>query len=100
MDWTKPNNVTEVRRFFGATQYWRNFIANFSSIATPLHAVTRIKQVFQWGGKQQKDFDDLKENISSTLVLALPDLRQPFEIQRAASNYVMGAVLLQHGKPI
>jgi hypothetical protein len=83
-----------------ATQYWRNFIANFSSIAAPLHAVTSIKQVFQWGGKQQEYFDALKEKISSSPVLAFLDLRQPFEIQTDASNYAMGAILLQHGKPI
>jgi hypothetical protein len=62
--------------------------------------VTSVKKVFQWGGKQQKDFDTLKEKINSALVLALPNLRQPFEIQTDASNYAMGAVLLQHGKPI
>jgi hypothetical protein len=100
LEWPKPNNVTEVRSFLGATQYWRKFIANFSSIAAPLHAVTSVKQVFQWGGKQQKAFDTLKETISSAPVLALPNLRQPFEIQTDASNYAMGAVLLQHGKPI
>jgi hypothetical protein len=42
----------------------------------------------------------LKEKISSTQVLALPNLRQPFEIQTDASNYAMGAVFLQYGKPI
>jgi hypothetical protein len=59
-----------------------------------------VKQVFQWGGKQQKSFDTLKEKISTTPVLALPDLKQPFEIQTDASEYAMGAVLMQHGKPI
>jgi hypothetical protein len=100
LDWPKANNVTEVRIFLGATQYWRKFIANFSSIVSPLHAVTSIKQVFQWGGNKQKYFDALKEKISSASVLALPDLRQPFEIQTYESNYSMGAILLQHGKPI
>jgi hypothetical protein len=42
----------------------------------------------------------LKEKISSAPMLALPNLRQPFEIQTYASNYAMGAVLLQYGKPI
>jgi hypothetical protein len=60
----------------------------------------KTKQVFQWGGKQQQAFDTLKEKISSAPVLALPNLRQPFEIQTDASNYAMGAVLLQYGKPI
>jgi hypothetical protein len=46
LHWSKPNNVTEVRSFLGVAQYWRKFIANFSSIAAPLHAVTSIQQVF------------------------------------------------------
>jgi hypothetical protein len=100
LEWPKPSNVTEVRIFLGAAQYWRKFIANFSSIAAPLNAVTSVKQFFQWGGKHQKDFDTLKENISSTPVLSLPNLRQPFEIQIDASNSAMGVVFLQHGKPI
>jgi hypothetical protein len=78
LEWPKPNNVIEVRSFLGATQYWRKFIANFSSIAAPLHAVTSVKQVFQWGGNQHKAFDTLKEKISSTPVLTLPNLGQPF----------------------
>jgi hypothetical protein len=53
-----------------------------------------IKKVFQWGGKKQKYFDALNENISSSPVLSLPDLTQPFEIQTDASNYAMGAFLL------
>jgi hypothetical protein len=90
----------KVRSFLGAVQYWRKFIANFSFIAAPLHALTSVKQVFQWGGKQQKSFETLKEKISTTPVLALPDLQQPFEIQTDASGYAMGAVLMQRGKPI
>jgi hypothetical protein len=43
LEWPKPSNVTEVRSFLGAAQYWRKFIANFSSIAAPLHAVTSVK---------------------------------------------------------
>jgi hypothetical protein len=100
LEWSRPSNVTEVRSFLGAAQYWRKFIANFSSIAAPLHALTSVKQGFQWGGKQQQAFDTLKEKISSAPVLALPNLRQPFEIQTDASHYAMGAVLLQYGKPI
>jgi hypothetical protein len=99
VNWPRPKNVTEVRSFMGETQYWRKFIANFSLIAAPLHALTSVKRVFQWGGSQQKDFDTLKENISTTLVLALPDLQQSFEIETNASDYAMGAVLMQHRNP-
>ena len=62
--------------------------------------VTSVKKGFQWGGKKKQAFEALKDNISSAPVLALPNLRQPFKIQTDVSHYVMGAVLLPHGKPI
>ena len=100
INWPKPKSATEVRSFLGAAQYWRKLISNFSSIAAPLHALTGLNKVFQWGGKQQKSFDTLKEKISTTPVLALPDLQRPFVIQTDASDYAMGEMLKQHGKPI
>ena len=100
VNWPKPKSATEFRSFLGVAQYWRKFIAKYSLIASPLHALTRLNKVFQWGGKQQKAFDTLKEKISTTPVLALPNLQQPFEIKTDASDYAMGVVLMQYGKPI
>ena len=40
VNWLKPKYSLEVRSFLGATQYWRKFIASFSLIASPLHALT------------------------------------------------------------
>ena len=71
VNWPKPKTATEVRSFLGAAQYWRKFIANFSLIATPLHALTSVKHVFQWGGKQYNALDTLKERINTTLVLSV-----------------------------
>eukprot|EP00253_Pinus_taeda_P003578 PITA_03578 len=100
LNWPKLKSATEVRSFLGAARYWRKFISNLSSIASPLHALTGLNKLFQWGGKQQKAFDTLKEKISTTPVLALPDLQRPFEIQTDSSDYAMGVVLTQHNKPI
>ena len=49
LNWPKPNTVTKVRIFLGVANYWRKLIANFSSIAAPLHALTSVKKVFHWG---------------------------------------------------
>jgi len=56
--------------------------------------------VLKWGGKQHKAFDTLKEKNSIAPILPLPNLQQPFEIEIDASDYAMGVVLMQHGKPI
>jgi hypothetical protein len=100
LKWPQPKSVTEVQSFLGVVQYWRGFIPNFSFIATPLHAITSVKNTFQWEGKKQKYFNILKENISTAQVLALLNLQQPFEIEIDASRYAMGAVLMQYRKPI
>jgi hypothetical protein len=96
----KPKTATEVRIFLGATQYWRKFIANFSLIAAPLHALTSVKMGFSGEANIRRSFDTLKEKISTTPVLAFPDLQQPFEIETDASEYAIGAVLMQQRKPI
>jgi hypothetical protein len=50
-------------------------ISKLSFIETPLHALTSVKNTFQWGGKQQKSFETLKEKISTAPVLALPNIQ-------------------------
>jgi hypothetical protein len=75
VNWAKPKSVTEIQIFSDAFQYWRRFISNFSFIASPLHALTSVKNTFHWGGKQEKDFDTLKENISTAPVLALSNIQ-------------------------
>ena len=41
-------------------------------------------------------FDDLKQHLCSSLLISLPDLQQPFEIETDSSDYAVGAVLTQH----
>ncbi|OMP09092.1 hypothetical protein COLO4_05809 [Corchorus olitorius] len=53
-----------------------------------------------WGTAENKAFSLLKQRISTAPALAMPDLRQPFEIETDASGHAMGAVLLQGGKPV
>jgi hypothetical protein len=94
VNWPKTKSVTEIQGFIGEVQYWRSFISNFSLIETPLHALINVKNSFQQGGKKQKYFDTLKENISTTPILALSNIQQPFEIKTNASGYAMGEVLM------
>ena len=95
VNWPRPKTVTEVRSFLGAFQYWRKFIAGFSSIPTPLYTLKSVKKYFQWGGKQHKSFNNLKERINTTPVLVFPYLQQPFEIKTNASGFSMAFVLMQ-----
>jgi hypothetical protein len=77
-------------------------VLGFSHIAWALIQVTKggDRDKFVWGKEKQRVFDDMKQHLCSALVLSLPDLQQPFEIEIDASDYIMGAVLTQHGHPV
>ena len=94
VNWPELRSVTKIQGFLGEVQYWRRFISNLSLIETPLHALINVKNNFQWGGKKQKYFDTLKENISTTPILTLSNIQQPFEIKTNSSGYAMGEVLM------
>jgi len=94
MKWPVPTNVTKVRSFIGATQYLKKFTASFLVVATLLHDINASGKSFQWGKGQHNTFDELKENIIEALVLELPKLQRPFEVETNACGYAMGVVLM------
>jgi hypothetical protein len=49
-----------------------------------------------WGKEQQQEFDDLKHRLCSAPRLSLLNLKQPFEIESDAYDYVVGTILIQH----
>jgi len=55
--------------------------------------LTRKDVKWQWGKKQQKVFDELKEIFTTRPVLAAPDLDKEFRVKADASNYTTGEVL-------
>ncbi|ROT79444.1 hypothetical protein C7M84_001819 [Penaeus vannamei] len=90
-----PRNVKEVRRFLGASGFFRRHVANYATIAAPLTSLTRKDTKFQWGEQQDKAFDELKRALVSAPVLRRPNFAIPFEIHTDASNVAIGACLMQ-----
>jgi hypothetical protein len=86
----------------GLANFYHRFVLGFSHIAWDLSQINRGggKAKFMWGRSQQKAFDDLKKHLFSDLVLSLPDLQQPFEIEIDALDYAVGILLTQHDHPV
>ena len=74
----------------------------FSHITWPLSQVTKrgVKEKLFCSESQHKPFIELKYHLCSALVLALPDLQQPFLVETDAFDYAIGTVLTQHGDPM
>jgi len=71
-------------------------------MVAPLTNLTRLDTKFNWTSECQSAFEAVKHALISAPVLAMPDYREPYELEVIcdASTKGIGAVLLQHGKPI
>jgi hypothetical protein len=88
--------VTQVRSFLGLAGFYRRFVKDFSTIAGPLHELKGA--TFSWGKAQEDAFETLKDMLTHTPVLQLPDFNKTFELECDASGIGLGGVLLQEGK--
>ena len=70
-----------------------------SHVLAPLTSLIKSK-VFVWGPEQQKAFQEMRALMASDAILAFPDHNLPFDIETDASDYQLGAVIKQNGRPV
>lgn len=93
----QPSNVHEVRRFLGLTSFFRRFMKHYAARAEPISRLTRKDQPFVWGHEQQEAFNDLKNAMASSPILALYNPNATTELHTDASCQGLAGMLLQQG---
>ena len=90
-----PVDPTGIKRFLGCSEYYRKFIPDFGSRTASLTDLLHKTAAWTWGDKEQAEFDDIKQALSTTPILALPRWDLPFTLRTDASEKGIGAVLCQ-----
>ena len=89
-----------MRSFLGLAGFYCRFVKDFSTIASPLHALSKKNAPFVWGPSQSTAFDELKSFLTHAPILALPDFTKTFEVHCDASGHGIGGVLMQEKRAI
>ncbi|KAJ2939810.1 hypothetical protein O0L34_g18004 [Tuta absoluta] len=98
LDFPVPTSRKEVRKFIGTCSWFRRFVPNFSTIASPINKLTtsgKNAPKFNWTSEANSAFLKLKELLVTTPILACPDFNSPFSVHCDASNFGIGAMLTQ-----
>ena len=90
-----PTKVSEIRTFLGMSGYYRQLVPDYARISHPLIQLIKKGVQWQWTKDCQNSFDKLKEILTSDIVLAYPQTDKPYKLYTDASNYAVGAILVQ-----
>ncbi len=95
LEWPTPSDRRNLQRFLGLANFLREFVKYYSAIAKPLTDLTSPKREFIWSTKEIQSFQALKATLTNSPVLKHPDPNKLFLVEPDASNYAVGAILLQ-----
>jgi hypothetical protein len=100
LDWKPPTSVTQVHNFLGLVGYYRRFIPNFSKISKPITELLKKGNKYMWSKDCDEAFNALKKLLTTSLVLAQPNIAKPFDVYCDASGTGLGCVLMQEEQVI
>ena len=72
--------------------YYRKYMKDYSRVAAPLIALTKLDKDYRWDGSCDRAFRDIKTLLSSEPILTLPNQRDPFILAVDFSSEGMGLV--------
>ena len=91
----RPTTVTELQRFLGMTNQLAKFVPSLATITAPLRSLLGKNSSWLWGEPQETAFNQIKQLLTSTEILAHCDPAKDTIIAADASNDGVGTVLLQ-----
>lgn len=78
----------------GLAGYYRKFVEGLSKIAAHIIVLQRKERKFDWIEECEEAFNLLKQKLTLTPMLTIPDPTRPFTVITNASGEAIGGVLM------
>jgi len=91
----RPSSPKDIQKFLGFVGFYRRFVPDFAKHSKPLTSLLKKGIKFEWNANAELGFTALKNSLSEYTLLYLPDMTKEFIIQTDASDFAIGAILLQ-----
>ena len=89
----EPKDITQLKSFLGAVNYYGKFLPDLSTVLAPLYQLLQKNTKWSWGRSQSMAVESVKELLTSDRVLVHYDPSRELVLACDASPYGVGAVL-------
>ncbi len=97
-----PCNTTDMRMFIGCVNYCRDMWLGCAHILKPLTDQSGLKKraPIKWTDEMQHLFDKMHLLMAANALAAYPNHNKRFDIYTDASDFQLGACIIQEGRPV
>jgi hypothetical protein len=97
-----PCNATELRMFIGCVNYYLDMWPSHAHILKPLTDQSGLKKraPIKWTDDMQQAFNKMRLLMAADALAVYPDHNKWFDIYTDASDFQLGACIIQEGRPV
>ena len=90
-----PTNKKEIQEFLGMLNFLSKYVYKMQLYLRPIYNILRQQNNFEWTTEHPTQFEEIKKLLTEQISNTIPDPNQPFYAMCDASNFGIGAALLQ-----
>jgi hypothetical protein len=97
-----PCNATELHMFIGCINYYHGMWPSRAHTLKSLTDLSGLKKraPINWTDEMQKAFDKMRLLMAADTLAAYPDHNKRFDVSTDASDFHLGACIIQEGRPV